>query len=189
MNIYPIPLAELPRYSTVPMTFTVDSIFRVEPIENGFGGLRLIETPVPNPYMKNYDDYDSPLKWTRDFDVSSWAFFLAEEDDRILGGATVAWNTNGVNMLEGRIDMSVLWDIRVHPDARGKGIGKELFLTAAQWSREHGCVRMKVETQNNNVRACKFYQHMGCELGAIRKYAYREPELQDEVMLLWYLSL
>ena len=33
----------------------------------------------------------------------------------IIGGAVVAYRTNGINMLEGRDDIAVLWDIRINP--------------------------------------------------------------------------
>ena len=46
---------------------------------------------------------------------------------------------------------------------------------------------MKVETQNVNVPACRFYARQGCVLGAINRFAY--PDLPDEVQLLWYKTL
>ena len=46
---------------------------------------------------------------------------------------------------------------------------------------------MKIETQNINVVACKFYAGQGCTLGAADRFAY--PELPDEVRLLWYKDL
>jgi len=92
-------------------------------------------------------------------------------------------------MLEGRTDLAVLWDIRVSPDRRGKGIGTQLFRRAADWARERGCGELKVETQNINVRACRFYAGQGCRLGAIHRHAYREEHVAHETMLLWYLDL
>lgn len=49
---------------------------------------------------------------------------------------------------------------------------------------------MKVETQNVNVPACRFYQRMGCQLGEIRLYSYAAvPAVAHEVMLNWYYNL
>jgi len=49
---------------------------------------------------------------------------------------------------------------------------------------------MKIETQNVNVPACRFYQRMGAHLGEIRCYAYAAvPAVAHEVMLNWYLDL
>lgn len=183
-SIHQISNLELSIFSSIPISFRVDSIYQIDS-----DTLRLTEIPVDQPYIKNYDDYGEPLSWIAEFDISNWALFIAAENDCPVGGAAVAWNTNGVNMLEERIDLSVLWDIRVHPDHRGRGVGKTLFLAAADWSRSRGCVEMKIETQNNNVNACKFYQRMGCVLKEIRHGAYSEPELADEIMMLWYLDL
>ena len=49
---------------------------------------------------------------------------------------------------------------------------------------------MKIETQNVNVPACRFYAQQGCHLGAILRYGYAGcPEVAHEAMLLWYLDL
>jgi GNAT superfamily N-acetyltransferase len=93
-------------------------------------------------------------------------------------------------MLGGRRDMAVLWDIRVRPEARRSGIGARLFEHAAQWARERNCRLLKIETQNVNVPACRFYSRMGGRLGEINRYAYAgHPGVAHEVMLVWYLDL
>jgi hypothetical protein len=49
---------------------------------------------------------------------------------------------------------------------------------------------MKIETQNINVPACRFYQRMGAQLGEIHRFGYAEvPSVAHEVMLNWYLEL
>ena len=191
MRIEQITPAELGQYASIPTRFEVKSILRVDLIDAGLGGIRLTEEGLEPPYTKDYDAYDErPEDWARQFDTSRWAFFLALAGGQTAGGAVVAFNTDGVDMLEGRSDLSVLWDIRVHPDWRGKGLGSELFSQAAAWSRERGCKQMKMETQNINVSACRFYASQGAELGGINRYGYfGQPQVGDEVMLLWYLDL
>jgi len=183
--------ADLARYTTVPIDFRVDSVLRIESVASGLGGLRIVNEPVAEPYTKNYDALEdgSPLAWPLQFDISNWGLFLALDGPTLIGAAAVAWNTDGVHMLEGRGDLAVLWDIRIAHAWRRRGVGRQLFLHAAGWAREKGCRRLKIETQNINVNACRFYARMGCELGAIQKYAYLAPGLEDEVMLLWYYSL
>jgi ribosomal protein S18 acetylase RimI-like enzyme len=90
-------------------------------------------------------------------------------------------------MLEGREDIVVLWDIRVAPPMRGQGIGSALFAAVEECARSRGCRMLKVETQNINVGACRFYAGRGLELGAVNRFAY--PKLPDEVQLLWYKSI
>ena len=92
-------------------------------------------------------------------------------------------------MLAGRDDIAVLWDIRVHPDHRRSGIGTALFAEVVKWSRQKSCKYLKIETQNINVPACRFYAKQGCRLGEINRFAYIEPRVAHEVMLVWYLNL
>jgi GNAT superfamily N-acetyltransferase len=62
-----------------------------------------------------------------------------------------------------------------------------LVRTAEEWARERGCRVMKIETQNINVPACRFYHHLGYRLRAIDRFAY--PDLPDEVQLVWFKEL
>ena len=185
----PEALALVPR---VPIRFRVTSVLRIEEVDGGFGGFRLVEETLEEPYVKDYDAYD-PDEFTnlpKQFDLLHWAFFIAFDGDAPVGAATVAFDTPGLDMLEGRKDLAVLWDIRVHPDRRGEGIGAALFDRVVDWSRERGCVALKIETQNVNVRACRFYAKMDCRLRAIDRFAYaRDPRVAHETMLLWQLDL
>ena len=142
----------------------------------------LHETPI-TPYIKNYDAYgELPTDWPKRFNVTNWGFFLAKGGGQPFGAAAVAFDTTGVFMLEARRDLSVLWDIRVCPEYRGVGI--PLFKYAANWSRAHGCTQMKIETQNVNVPACRFYQRMGAKLGEIHRFGYAaEPAVAQPASL------
>ncbi len=187
--IVEIPISRLPEYAQIPISFEVRTVFDLELPQGGLGGIHFHERPVP-PYIKDYDLLGSPLTWPLEFDLQNWGLFLALDGDLPLGGAAVAWNTNGVHLLEGHIDLSVLWDIRVVPAMRGKGIGTLLFEHAADWSKARGCKLMKIETQNVNVNACRFYAARGARLGDIRRFAYRhEPSVAHEAQLNWYLEL
>ena len=119
--------------------------------------------------------------------MSSWLLLAAIDRGERIGGAAVARNTPGANMLEGRTDLAVLWDIRVHPDRRQEGAGSLLFRRAVEWARAKGSHYLKIETQNINVRACRFYASQGCHLRAIHHGV--NDDVPDEVQLLWYLRL
>lgn len=178
----------LAEYATIPIRFGIQSLLRVEWIEGGVGGIRLSEQPVDPPYAKDYDALgDAPLTWGQRWDLSTWGILLARDGGEAVGGAVVAWRTPGLHMLEGRDDLAVLWDLRVRPDRRRQGVGQKLFIHAVAWARERQCRAMKIETQNNNVSACRFYAACGCRLGGVHPGAY--ARLPDEVMLLWYLDL
>jgi GNAT superfamily N-acetyltransferase len=180
---------QLVDYASVPIQVNVTSILQPDLIEDGLGGILLREVQVDSPYIKDYDSYgELPTDWPGRFDVSNWGFFLALADGQPVGAAAVAFSTKLVFMLEDRSDLSVLWDLRVKPEARGTGI--PLFRHAAEWSRLRGCRQMKIETQNVNLPACRFYQRMGARLGEIRRFGYAAvPAVAHEIMLCWYLDL
>ena len=174
-------------YSQIPIAFRVETKFRIDSVNNGLGGFLLSEEKVEPSYTKDYDIEEEPTSWLKRWDISHWGVLSAYSGEKRVGGAVIAYDTEGVWMLEGRRDLAVLWDIRVHPDFRRSGIGSKLFQSAIEWARARGCRRFKAETQNINVPACRFYAKQGCKLGAINRYAYEQ--CPDEVELVWYLEL
>lgn len=185
----PTTLATLVEYGKVSIAFLVESRYRVESIRNGLGGWTLTEEPVEHPYIKDYDEAngEGPTRWAKRFDISHWGILSAFEGHERLGGAVIAFDTPQVTMLEQRTNLAVLWDIRVHPEHRRKGIGSLLFPRIVAWATARRCADLKIETQNINVPACKYYARMGCQLRAIHPDAYLD--LPDEVQLLWYRRL
>ena len=184
----------LTEYARIPISFMVQSILRVEAPQPGELGFRLVEEPVSQPYVKDYDvsaDTDGrALNWPKHFDVSNWGFLLAHDGNEAAGAAAVALRTPSVYMLEDRSDLAVLWDLRVRPERRRQGIGAGLFRYATEWALSKGCRQMKVETQNTNVPACRSYARQGCVLGGINRFGYATcPAVAHETMLLWYVDL
>lgn len=164
-------------------------VFDIAETSHNPGGFVLTERRLDAPYVKDYDaiEGEHPTQWARLFDVRNWGLFAARMDGQRIGGAVVAYDTPGLDMLEGRGDLAVLWDIRVTPEARGKGVGSALFRSAEAWARARGCRKLKVETQNINVSACRLYARQGCVLAAVHRFAY--PRLPGEIQLLWYKEL
>jgi GNAT superfamily N-acetyltransferase len=181
---------KLSQYKKIPITFKVKSMFQVHLVNNGLRGIVLREKKVIPSYIYDPCDKDGPEGWPKRFDIRNWGIFLAFKGKRHVGGVTIAFKTPDVYMLEDRNDLAVLWDIRVHPDFRGCGIGTKLFNHAVKWSKKRECKQLKIETQNVNVPACYFYEAQGCQLGSINRYGYfGHPVSSHEVMLLWYLNL
>ena len=85
----------------------------------------------------------------------------------LVGTATVTSRTPGVIMLEGRNDLWVLWGIRVDPISQQRGVGRTLFEATAGWCRDEGLVQLKIETQDVNVPAFRFYERMGWDLKGV----------------------
>jgi len=179
-------------YDKVPQRVYVSSYYKLEKVNRGLGGITFVETAI-DPYIKDFRADSLSFLMARlheRFDTSNWAFFLAFDDDFPVGAAAVAARTEGVNMLEGRSDLAVLWDIRVDDNYKQQSIGQKLFDTAASWCKQQGMTQLKVECQNINIPACKFYHKQGMVLRSINENAYYdEPDCRHEVQLLWYLDL
>lgn len=169
-------------YRQIPIGFQIESRLRLPELISAD-----IVADHVEPYWKDYDELESPASLPSRFDVSNWELFIAYDGEQAVGGAIIAWKTAGLDMLKGRSDLSVLWDIRVHPDWRGKGVGREIFRSAVEWAKEKGCTELHVETQDINVPACRFYQAMGCTVESVDPQGYG-PDL-DEAKVIWRLSL
>ncbi len=184
--------SELRLYDRIPSRFTVRSILTVEPRDEGLAGFEMIERALDEPYEKDYEEGgNAPSGWPARFPGVRWGFLLATDRERPIGAAAVA--LGGPLFPMGRFqrkDLAVLWDIRVSPDARGRGVGAALLERAADWARAQGSGQLGMETQNVNVSACRFYARHGCRLGAIHRFGYAAcSDVAHEVMLLWYLDL
>lgn len=168
------PTTSLAEYARVPIAFTVSHVLDVTDRDGAFD---LSERRLDVTYEKNYDAIagEGPLEWSRRFDLANWAFFTARVAGRVVGGAAVMCDAP---------DLAQLRDIRVAPDARGRGVGTALFERAEAWAKLRGCGQLKVETQNTNVPACRFYEKCGCRLRAVHRAAY--PDFPHEIQLLWY---
>jgi GNAT superfamily N-acetyltransferase len=143
---------------------------------------------VAVPYLKDYDAVsDRPTEWSQRFDISKWAFFAAFAAGQRVGGVAIAYDTPDLDMLEGRIDLAVLWDIRVDRPHRRRGVGTALVAAAASWAFRNGCRQLKVETQNTNVAACRFYTREGFVVRSARHGVYSEQPA--EIQLLWYKDI
>src|SRR5688572_21880995 len=114
---------DLEAYARIPIAFRVESRLRVEPLRDGLGGLGLTEEAVDPPYRKDYDEAEAPRSWAERWDLSPWGFFAALEEGQRIGGAAVAWKTEDLC----RAERAALWDLRVAPEHRGRGVGARLF--------------------------------------------------------------
>lgn len=183
------PVRELTDYSRIPIAFEVRSVLEVHLADGGLGGIRLTECPVAVPRVKDYDAFEQerPSRWRDRWNIANWGVISVFSDGTRIGGCVLAYDTPGVHKLEDRTDIAFIWDIRIAPEYRGKGIGGRLIDRAVTWAQHRRCRFLKVETQNTNVPACRFYANHGFTLGAINLHSY--PELPDEVELIWVREL
>ena len=183
------PMTALAEYANIHIAFEVNRVLDIAVPDNRIPDIVLTERKLDVPYMKDYDaiEGEGPANSPNRFDTSNWGLFIARIDGRMVGGAAVAFKTPGLIMLEDREDLALLWDIRIVPEARGQGIGTAFFKSAEAWAAMKGCTRLKVETQNINVPACRFYARQGCVIEAIDGFAY--PKFPDEIQMLWCKDL
>ena len=189
IRIQQMDVSFLKDYDKIPMLVHVKSVYQLKKVNRGLGGILLEEVPV-KPYVKDLGRYDVAREYAHRFDITNWVFFAAFDEEEPVGASTLVCRTPNVNMLDGREDLCVLWDIRVKDSHKRRGVGQMLFDAGVRWARQEGFSQMKIECQNNNVPACHFYHKQGAVLSQINEYAYfGEKEIQDEVQLIWYLNL
>lgn len=178
----------LAAYASVPIAYRAEEILDLNSPEPG-SLLQFTTRRVDEPIEKNYDALpgNNPLDWPKRFHIRDWAFIAAFKDDERMGGAIVVAGSPDIEMLEARDDLALLWDIRVSPASRGKGVGTALLTAAESWARSRQARVLKVETQNTNVPACRFYARHGFKLRTVNRDAY--PDLPGEAQLLWYKEL
>ena len=191
MNTKPIirfvshPAEHLDEVAAISIAFRVERVLTATP--RASGGFTLDVHAIAPAYEKDYDVDNPPQRWCDIFEMRRWGLCFATDGAQNIGAALVAYGSPEVDLLEGRGDLAVLWDLRVAPRARGVGIGSLLFAAAEGWARARGCTELKIETQNNNAPACRFYMSRGCILKSVHEGAY--PDLPDERQYLWYKAL
>jgi ribosomal protein S18 acetylase RimI-like enzyme len=90
---------------------------------------------------------------------------IAEDDGRI-----VAFAAGSISMRDQTEELSVIdyrngeiTELYVVPEARGRGIGRELLARLEVFFREKGCDCMRIEVFAYNERARSFYAELGFE--------------------------
>ncbi len=78
--------------------------------------------------------------------------------------------------------------IGVDKHFRRLGIGRALIEQGMKWAEKQALAGIMLETQDNNVGACRFYQNCGFVLRGFDTALYHNSaECRDEIALFWYL--
>jgi GNAT superfamily N-acetyltransferase len=127
------------------------------------------------PLMRAYCDFyeSSPsdqgviaMARTLISDPSQGAVFIAREDGRAIGFATLDWKWS---MLKGA-RIGYLEDLFVDPGARGRGTADALIQVCADRCRELGMPAMEWLTAPDNRRAQKVYDRTGAAADTYLEY-------------------
>jgi len=174
----------LEAYFNISIAFKGHSILELR--NDNLDGLAFKEIKVPS-FRKDYDDEEDQSQLIDRFDLKNWHIITYRDNDKIVAGAIIAHDTPEINMLEGKKDLAVLWDIRIDEAYRGHGIGSKIIDQVKELSKEIGCNRIKIETQNINVAACRFYMKQGGVLTSFNKHYYND--LPKEIQMIWSIYL
>jgi ribosomal protein S18 acetylase RimI-like enzyme len=90
---------------------------------------------------------------------------IAEDDDGIVGFAAGSISTRDRTEALSVIDYRTgeVIELYVIPQARGRGIGRELLARFEAFFRETGCDSMRIEVFAHNMHARSFYAELGFE--------------------------
>lgn len=194
VRIDPSDAAVIESYASVPMQLMVESVLEVSDTDGDWPGFSISERQVEKPWLKDYasDPDGDPIHFLRQFVCAhNAAHFIAMSGDEVVGAAAGIRHCRDAPyfcMTDGRDDIAVLADIRVTEDSQRAGVGAALFNSVAGWARSDGMKMLKIETQNTNVPACRFYKRMGARFGGVQRHAY-DGANESESMLLWYFDL
>jgi streptothricin acetyltransferase len=144
-------------------------------ISAGAGKLAYTVAAVP-PYEKRYPA--EAVDYAGYIGQPDRVVYLAYVDGRTAGEMRLCrwWNRFGY-----------VEDIVVDRPFRRRGVGGALIGRAKQWAQRTGLPGMMLETQDNNVAACRLYARCGFELAGFDRRLYQglHPGT-DEIALYWY---
>ena len=83
-----------------------------------------------------------------------------------------------------------LWNIAIDRAYRRQGLGRELIRRGLAWARTENLRAVWLETQTNNLPACRFYQAMGFKLCGMDDHFYSNDDIGvKEVAIFWWYEL
>ena len=142
-----------------------------------FGGIwSYTEEIYEKPYTKLYpnDTFD----YTTYIDNHNKTVFFAYSDTECIGQIVLKRDWNRYAFIE---------DICVAKAARRQGIGTALIQKAIEWAKNCDLKGLALETQDNNLLACRFYAKCGFVIGAVNTMLYRNFD-NEESAVFWYLQ-
>lgn len=136
--------------------------------------VELLDTPFTKTYPSD-DDFSDYV------DHPGRKVFLAYAENQCCGRIVLRRDWNGYGFVE---------DLQVAAAARGKGLGSALMQEAINWAKQQGLHGLALETQDDNLLACRFYAKCGFVIGGVNTLFYANlPAPQcNEAAIFWYLQ-
>jgi len=129
------------------------------------------------PYLKNYGiDSEEFCNYREAADATVLVAWL---DEQPVGHIVLSKNWNGLAHID---------ELAVDTAARRCGVARKLLDVAQFWSRKHQLAGIMLETQNNNLAACRLYESHGFVVGGVDYLRYRAIDPTTvEAAIFWYL--
>lgn len=138
----------------------------------------LYEAPYLKSYQDEEDEEDEEADCLEYIDNTDKIIYLYYQDDKCVGKVKLRKNWNRYAYIE---------DIAVCKDFRGQGIGSALINISIEWAKHKNLHGLMLETQDNNLIACKFYHNCGFKIGSVDTMLYANFENNFEKAVFWYL--
>ena len=134
------------------------------------------EELFPAAREKTYPDDVDLERFLREADCAG---FAAREGERVAGVLLLEayWNR-----------YAFVHELAVDRERRGQGVGTRLMDCARAWARERGLHGLMLETQDDNLLACRFYRKCGLRIGGIDEKLYAGFGSREKAVF-WYLEL
>lgn len=156
MKVRPALAEDLPVLAACDFSFLVTRE-AIPPFEGDW----LAHARPVEPYPKSYG-FD-PAELAEILPAEDKALFVILGDETPVGYLALSVGWNG---------FAVIDDIAVDAEWRGTGAAQRLMQQAIQWTGGKALPGIRLETQTNNVAACRFYLRQGFTLGGYDRYLY-----------------
>ncbi len=111
-----------------------------------------LETPLPRAYLNAFEELTAQ--------IGNRLIVAVEEDETIIGCLQL---TLTVGIARQGMKRATIEGVRVTRNARGSGIGKQLFEHAIEEARLSGCGMVQLTTDKSRPDAHRFYERLGFE--------------------------
>lgn len=81
------------------------------------------------------------------------------------------------------LDEAHITNIAVHPDCRGRGIGRRILQELIKRAALRGATKMTLEVRPSNLIARKLYRDLGFEEKGVRKRYYQDNH--EDAIIMW----
>lgn len=145
----------------------------VPSLKNGEWDYKVEKFAVPSVMCfpdENYD-YDQMIENS---------VFIGAYDKEVCVGLAV--------LQEGMFRYAYLYDLKVNPELRGKGIAKLLIDRAGEIARSKGYGGIYTQAQDNNLSACLFYLKSGFRIGGFDNTIYKGTAQEGKSDIVFYLD-